>query len=629
MHLHIAADDAHTEELVALVRHFRPEYRVIEFDAWDCLPYDRVSPKLDVMGARVAALVQLLNGSTKPTLIITTVAATAQRVMPKSALQGHSLVLSAGTRKPVKEIQNYLEGNAYTRASTVREAGEYAIRGGIVDLFPADAETPVRIDFFGDEIEKLQNFDPVTQLSIGAIDAVNLIPAREVILTKENISNFRTGYREHFGAAALKDPIYETITDSRPFPGMEHYLPLFYEQSATFFDYLPPDTQITLDHQWRQAANERAKHIQDHYQARMEFLGKSGAIYRPLPAHELYLNEKEFSAAIEKFTAAETDPFNNELIRPLPSFAEARTQRGGAVFHAAAEFIRANPDKEILLTGYSEGSLERLQHLFSEHEPGLKIPSAILPIEKGFTTAKIVIITEEDILGDRLVRTPKRKSNQKFMQELAAMQPGDLVVHAEHGVGKFISLETITVAGAAHDCMLLEYSGGDKLYVPVENLDVLTRFGQGDAQLDKLGSAHFQSRKAAVKKRLKDMADELIKIAAARAMNTAKALEPNAGFAEFCARFPYAETDDQLKAIEDVIADLGSGRASDRLICGDVGFGKTEVALRAAFVAAMAGMQVAICAPTTLLARQHYLSFSQRFSGMPIRIAQLSRLVPA
>jgi len=631
-HLHIAADEAAMAPLAALMTHFRPEYRVMVFDAWDCLPYDRASPKVDVIGARVAALMNLLSATDGPTLIITNIHAVMQKLMPPEALRGHGLSLRAGGRTNIKGIQNYLESNAYTRASTVREVGEYAIRGGIVDLFPSDADTPMRIDLFGGEIEKIQTFDPITQLSMGMVNEIKLIPAREVILTPETIANFRTGYRELFGSAALKDPMYEAITAGRPFPGMEHWLPLFYEKTAILFDYLSPDCDVTLDHQGEVAAHEWSRHIQDHYAARQEFFGKSGAIYRPLPPAQLYLNEKEFSAQVGKFNAAATDPFDVKFIRPLPSFAEARSQRGAHIFHTVAEFIRGAQaeNKKVLLAGYSDGSLERLVHLFSEHEADLKFDTAVLPIEKGFITKDLVLITEEDILGDRLVRAPKRRSNQKFMQELAALSPGDLVVHAEHGIGKFISLETIMVAGAAHDCLLLEYSGGDRLYVPVENLDVLTRFGQAEAQLDRLGGAAWQSRKSAVKKRLKDMADELIKIAAARALNTAETMAPpEHGFDEFCARFPYVETEDQLKAIEDVLGDLQSGRATDRLICGDVGFGKTEVALRAAFVAAMSGMQVAICAPTTLLARQHYHSFTQRFAGLPIRIAQLSRLVAA
>lgn len=631
-HLHIAVDEGATQQLTSLMQYFRPEVRVLQFDSWDCLPYDRVSPKADVMGARVAALVALLVGSAAPTLVITTIPAVMQRVMPPDALRGHGLMLRAGSKVNIQDVQNFLEGNAYSRASTVREAGEYAIRGGIVDLFPPDSESPIRIDFFGSDIERIQMFDPVTQISTGAADSINLIPAREVILNAETIAQFRSGYRELFGAEAAKDPLYETISEARLFPGMEHWLPLFYENTATLFNYLPPDCTITLDHQWQPAARERIRHICDHYQTRREFLGRTGPAYRPLPPERLYLSDEDLVERIAKFVAAETDPFNTEFIRPLPSFAEARSQRGAHLFHAASEFMRAAQaeGKQVLLTAYSEGSSERLLHLFNEHAPSIKFDHAILPIEKGFITNNLTLITEEDILGDRLVRAPKRRSSQKFIAELAALAPDDLVVHAEHGIGKFLRLETINVAGAAHDCLLLEYAGGDKLYVPVENLDVLTRYGQGDAQADRLGGANFQARKAAVKKRLKDMAAELMKIAAARALNHAETLSvPEHGFDEFCARFPYVETEDQLKAIEDVLNDLQSGRATDRLICGDVGFGKTEVALRAAFVAAMAGMQVAICAPTTLLVRQHFQSFSARFLGLPIRIAQLSRLVNA
>ena len=584
------------------------------------------------MGSRVSTLAALLAPSDRPTLVITNIHAVMQKLLPPDALRGQHLAIRAGDRKPIADISKYLEGNAYNRASTVREVGEYAIRGGIVDLYPPDADAPMRIDFFGDEIERIQSFDPITQLSTGKVDGIFLMPAREVMLSADTIANFRTGYRELFGSAALKDPIYETISDSRPFPGMEHYLPLFYPNAATVFDYLPADCAITLDHQWQVAAHDHSVQIHDYYQAREEFGNKSGATYRALPPEKLYLTENEITAAIKSRNAAQMDPFNTEFIRPIPSFTEARAQRGASVFQAVGDFIQSEQshNKKVLLTAYSEGSSERLLHLFSEHAPNVRFDHAILPIEKGFITQNLALITEEDILGDRLVRTPKRKSNQKFIAELAALTPGDLVVHTEHGIGRFMSLETINVAGAAHDCLLLEYLGHDRLYIPVENLDVLTRFGQGEAQLDKLGGVAWQSRKATVKKRLKDMAEELIKVAAARAMNRADSLAPpEHGYDEFCARFPYAETEDQLKAIEDVLTDLQSGKPTDRLICGDVGFGKTEIALRAAFVGAMAGMQVAICAPTTLLARQHYQNFKERFAGLPVRIGQISRLVHA
>ena len=331
-------------------------------------------------------------------------------------------------------------------------------------------------------------------------------------------------------------------------------------------------------------------------------------------------------------------------------FAAERQTADANVFDAASKHIAAliKSKKRVLIAAWSDGSAERLTSVLEDHgvyNPRRvanwteaqalpqKLPAiVVLPLEHGFETGDFAMLAEQDILGDRLARPRKRRKASSVLAEAAALTPGDLIVHQEHGIGRYEGLKTLDVQGAPHDCLDLAYAGGDKLYLPVENIELVSRYGSEDAeaQLDRLGGVAWQTKKARAKQRLRDMAEELIRIAALRAAKHAEVVLPPEGlWDEFCARFPYEETDDQLAAIDDVVADLGAGRPMDRLICGDVGFGKTEVALRAAFLVAMTGRQVAVVAPTTLLSRQHFRTFSERFHGLPVRVRQLSRLVGA
>ena len=383
-------------------------------------------------------------------------------------------------------------------------------------------------------------------------------------------------------------------------------------------------------------------------------------VYKPLPPERLYLDRDRWDGMLAQRVTAVLSPFAAPGDRDGTLTTDARRGRDFAD-------VRANPDlnlmdavcehvarmlsggKRVVIAGYSGGIRDRIRHLLEEHstlaletvESWLEVEVldrriaalAVLPLESGFDAPDLAVISEQDIFGDRLSRTTgRRRKAEDFISEVSQLNPGDLVVHGDHGIGRYDGLETLTVSGAAHDCLRVTYADNDKLFVPVENIEILSRFGQSDGSvaLDKLGSAGWQARKARVKKRLRDMAEALLRIAAERELHRVDPMNaPESIYEEFAARFPYAETDDQTRAIGDVLGDLENGKPMDRLICGDVGFGKTEVALRAALVAAFGGGQVAVVVPTTLLARQHYLTFAQRFSGMPIRLGRLSRLVPA
>ena len=545
----------------------------------------------------------------------------------------------------------------YVRAQTVREAGEFALRGGIVDVFPPGRTEPVRVDLFGDEVDQVRVFDSATQRTVGKLKRVRLSPMNEFLLDPDSIARFRAGYREMFGTVTGEDPLYEAVTEGRRHGGMEHWLPLFHERLDTLFDYLP-DAGVTLEHQADPAVAARQEQIAEFFDARQSFLkaGRRGdaPIYRPLEPGRLYVEPEEWRLMLAGRQVGQLSPFAapegvDAGGRRGRDFADARVDPDRNLYDAVREHVRdlQRDGRRVIVVGYSTGARERLRRLLEEHGLGTLVPvetgpdalkldrrmvaAAVISMETGFVTADLAVITEQDILGDRMARSGrKRRKAEAFISEVSALSQGDLVVHVDHGIGRYEGLETLTVSGAAHDCLKLIYADNAKLFVPVENIDVLSRFGSEDTNtpLDKLGGVGWQSRKAKVKKRLKDMAEELMRIAAARAVREAEQLNtPDGLYQEFAARFPYPETDDQLRAIEDVLGDLNTGKPMDRLVCGDVGFGKTEVALRAAFVAAMNGGQVAVVVPTTLLARQHYRTFFERMRGLPLRIGHLSRLV--
>jgi transcription-repair coupling factor (superfamily II helicase) len=659
--LHVCRDDGRMARTAAALAFFHPGIETITLPAWDCLPYDRVSPNAEIMSRRIDALTRLAVAAPAGTrrVVLTTVNAIVQRVPPRELFRDRVLTLGRGGRIALDRLTGFLGRNGYSRTDTVREPGEFAVRGGIVDLFPSGAPAPVRLDFFGDALENLRSFDPLTQRSSGGLESVELKPVNEVLLDDAAIHRFRSRYREQFGTVADDDPLYDAVSAGRRYIGMEHWLPLYYESLETIFDYLP-EAALTLDYQAEDVRRERLAAVADFYAARQEGLRARGAapVYRPVRPAQLYLDDEEWTARLGERRVAEFTPFAAPAGAALTVIAGAGPGRDFAaeranpklnLFDAVRDHLLAEEraGRRALILAYSAGSADRLKSVLQERGlealgpvanwdaflagPKGRAGIAVLGLEHGYTLDKAALVTEQDILGDRLARPARRRTNfDQFIDEVSALQPGDLVVHVEHGIGRYDGLVTLEVAGAPHDCLRVLYAEGDKLFVPVENIEVLSRYGSEDAdvQLDRLGGVAWQSRKARVKQRIKDIANQLIAVAAERQLKQGDAMPaPEGLYEEFAARFPYPETEDQQKAILDTLGDMASGRPMDRLICGDVGFGKTEVALRAAFVAAMAGSQVAVVVPTTLLARQHYRTFVERFAGLPLRITQLSRLV--
>ncbi|MEL6336409.1 MAG: transcription-repair coupling factor [Pseudomonadota bacterium] len=656
--IHVARDDARAAALREALALWAPGLPVLGFPAWDCLPYDRVSPNPDIESERMATLATLAHAApTAPSVLITTLNAAIQRVPAKAVIEEASFLARVGHRCEVEGLTAWLARMGFNRASTVTEHGDYAVRGGIIDIFPPGHANPVRLDFFGDVLESARRFDASTQRTVAKVKRIDLAPASEVILDDASIARFRARYRETFGAPRLDDPLYAAVSEGRKHQGMEHWVPLFHEAMDTLFDYLP-QAPVTLDHQADAALTARLETIRDHHGARVEAgrMGSSvsggGSASRPLPPELLYLDEEGWQGVlagrpIRAFTPHRTSPGPGVIDsggRPGRSFAPERQQEGANLFGALADHLRAKlREGPVVIATYSEGARERLSGLLAEQgladtqtaedwrgiRPGLTL--MVWALEAGFTCRAATVVAEQDVLGDRLIRRGRRSRRaENFLTEAQSLMTGDLVVHVDHGIGRYLGLETVQAAGAPHECLSLEYAGQSKLYLPVENIELLSRYGQESGELDRLGGGAWQAKKAKMKARIRDMAERLIAVAAQRELKKAERLEAEeGGYAKFAAGFPYTETDDQLRAIEDVIADLGKGKPMDRLICGDVGFGKTEVALRAAYVAAASGLQVALIAPTTLLSRQHAKQFTERFRGTGLRVRQLSRFVSA
>ncbi|MDB5695319.1 MAG: transcription-repair coupling factor [Sphingomonas bacterium] len=651
----IAPDDAAMRAIAATAPFFAPELDVLTFPAWDCLPYDRASPSLRVMAERVATLHRLQTKPAKPQLVLTTANAATQRVLTPFRLRQLVATLAPGERISRERLATLLQANGYVRTDTVHDHGEYAVRGGIVDLFPSGEEQALRLDFFGDEIETVRTFAAEDQRTTGRVDRFTLLPASEALLDEESVKRFRSRYREMFGATATGDPLYQAVSDGRRLAGMEHWLPLFEDKLTTLYDHLGPAVMVR-DFGVPAAAEQRFEAIADYYENRKRAEAAQPGSYRPLPAKSLYLDAAEFGTSNATASAHLTTPFHEPESATVVDLGvdgprDFAPERGSGVniYEAVVQHLSGlrKAGRKPVLASYSAGSRERLTGLLKDH--GLAGATAVdswqaalgasgvalvvLGLEHGFTAPGVAVLTEQDMLGDRLIRRNKRrKSADAFLAELATLSPGDLVVHTEHGIGRYEGLTSIPVGTSPHDCVALSYAGGDKLYVPVENLEVLSRYGSGEdgTALDRLGGEAWQRRKSRMKERIREIAGELIAVAAERALHPGDVLEPDSsGYPSFVDRFPYEETDDQDRAINDVIDDLGAGKPMDRLVVGDVGFGKTEIALRAAFIAALAGKQVAVVCPTTLLARQHYNNFKARFEGFPIEIGRLSRLVTA
>lgn len=653
--IHIARDDKRMEAMRAALAVSDPSAVVFELPAWDCLPYDRVSPNPAILSHRMATLAALAGGVTGKIILLTTLNAATQRLPSRATLQTASFVAAVGERVDEARLRGFLARMGFSPVSTVAEPGDFALRGGIVDIYPPGDGGPVRLDFFGDVLDGARRFDPNTQRTTEKLKSIEFSPMSEVILDEAAIARFRQSYRVEFGAGGSDDPLYEAVSAGRKHQGMEHWLPFFHGTLETIFDYLP-EASILLDDGLTPQRLSRWAGIADQYDARHEAMtakGRLDTVYKPCAPELLYLDDATWEGVLAprrvlQLSVLPQSPGPGMLDaggRIGRSFAPERQQENISLFSALRDHIQTlSEDHSVVIASWSEGARERLRGLLTDQgllgavditdlravgPKGLYL--LIWPLETGFTAKGIAVISEQDVLGDRLVAKPRRKRKaDNFLREVDTLSVGDLVVHVEHGVGRYLGLETITALGAPHACVMLEYAENAKLYLPVENIELLSRYGHEEGLLDRLGGGAWQAKKAKLKQRIREIADKLMRIAAERALRHAPILEaPHSLWEAFAARFPYTETEDQLTAIADVVADLEKGSPMDRLVVGDVGFGKTEVAMRAAFVASLAGMQVAVVCPTTLLARQHYRSFVERFRGFPMNIKPLSRFVGA
>ena len=651
----VARDDKRLDLMRKSLWFFSPNIPILDFPSWDCLPYDRVSPNADVSSARMATLAALSSGFEAPIVLLTTLNAITQYIPNRTIVSNNSFVAIVGRTINVKELRAYFSKMGFVQTPTVTEPGDYAIRGGIIDVFPPGESGPVRMDLFGDELESARRFDPVTQRTVENLDRIEFAPVSEVILDDVSINRFRNNYRKEFGSAGLDDPLYEAISAGRKHQGYEHWAPYFHEGMETIFDHLP-NAVIFMDENIERIHTSRWDGINDQYEARLEALNSKNrleTVYKPIKPELFYVSPDDLFDLLNnreqrKFIVLPQPTGPNSLdmrARIGRNFAPERQNEELGLFEEFAKhIIEKRKTTSVIIASMSLGARERLYGLLQDQ--GLSgmvniktwkdtnqaigsISLAVWHLEHGFEAPGLTIISEQDVLGELIIRkTNKKRRAKDFLTEASSLSVGDLVVHVDHGVGRYRGLETVKAAGAPHDCLLLEYANNDRLYLPVENVELLSRYGHEAGLLDRLGGSAWQAKKAKLKERIREIADKLLRIAAERSLRKSEILEVSPDkWNAFCARFPYVETDDQLNAIEDVVSDMSSGKPMDRLICGDVGFGKTEVALRAAFIAASAGTQAAIIAPTTLLARQHFKSFEERFRGTGIRVKQLSRFV--
>ncbi len=623
---------------------FQPELRVNLFPDWETLPYDNFSPHQDLVSERLATLYQISHDVCD--VLIVPVATALQRLPPVAFLAAYSFFLKQGTRIQPEALRRQLAMAGYSHVTQVVSPGEYSFRGGVIDLFPMGSAVPYRIDLFDDEIDSIRTFDVDTQRSIYKVNDVRLLPAREFPTDEDARARFRQNFREKFEGDPSRSQIYKDVSNGVFAAGIEYYLPLFYESTATLIDYLPTeavaifhgDVQEAIEAFWRDT------------RSRYELL--RGDRDRPLlPPQELYLFPDQFNGAVKPFARialADTQEQGERMpIAQLPSLQVDR--RADNPLHRLNDFLRDFHGRALLMAE-TLGRRETMLHYFAEHgmEPtqtesyasflaaSEPLMLTVGPMANGFIAEEgpIACITENELYASQARSHDRREAANRIIAEhmvrdLSEVKVGDPVVHAQHGIGRYLGLVTMDLGEGSTEFLALEYEGGDKLYVPVSQLQVIGRYSGASpeaAPLHKLGSGQWEKAKRKAAEQVRDTAAELLNLYAQRAARQGYAFSLKLhDYEAFADGFPFEETRDQALAINAVLADLTSGKPMDRLICGDVGFGKTEVALRAAFVAVMDGKQVAVLVPTTLLAEQHFQNFTDRFADWPVRIAELSR----
>lgn len=645
----LTADSQSAERLQEELAFFAPELPVLHFPDWETLPYDLFSPHQDIVSQRIATLYQLPELSHG--VLVVPITTALHRLAPKRFLLGSSLVLDVEQKLDVEQMRLRLEAAGYRCVDTVYEHGEFAVRGALIDLFPMGSALPYRIDLFDDEIETLRTFDPENQRSIDKVESIRLLPAREFPLKKEAVTGFRARFRERFDVDFRRCPIYQDLSTGITPAGIEYYLPLFYEETATLFDYLPEDSQVFSLPGIEQAAEQFWNDVRNRYEERRV------DPERPLlPPAELFMPVEDCFARLKlwpRVVASQQDVepgIGRERFpaQPLPELAIE--SKASEPLGKLRQFLDGFPGR-VLFTAESAGRREVLLELlarlklrpqevegwggFLASEERLAI--AIAPLDEGLLLDEVALVAESPLFGQRVMQRRRREKSRdggdNVIKNLTELREGAPVVHIDHGVGRYQGLVTLEIEGQAQEFLLLQYADEAKLYVPVASLHLIARYTGSDdalAPLHKLGSETWQKAKRKAAEQVRDVAAELLDIYARRAARQGYAFkDPQVDYETFAAGFPFEETPDQQAAIDAVREDLLSAKPMDRLVCGDVGFGKTEVAMRAAFIAVHGGKQVAVLVPTTLLAQQHYNSFRDRFADWPVRVEVMSRFKSA
>ncbi|TLX61715.1 transcription-repair coupling factor, partial [Stutzerimonas nosocomialis] len=647
----LTADSQSAERLEQELGFFAPQLPVLHFPDWETLPYDLFSPHQDIISQRIATLYQLPELSHG--VLVVPITTALHRLAPRRFLLGSSLVLDVGQTLDVEQMRLRLEAAGYRCVDTVYEHGEFAVRGALIDLFPMGSALPYRIDLFDDEIETLRTFDPETQRSIDKVESIRLLPAREFPLKKESVTGFRARFRERFDVDFRRCPIYQDLSTGITPAGIEYYLPLFFDETDTLFDYLPEDTQVFSLPGIEQAAEQFWNDVRNRYEERR--VDPERPLLPPadlfLPVEDCFARLKRWPRVVASRDDVETGIGRERFpARALPQLAiEAKANEP---LGALRRFLDEFPGR-VLFTAESAGRREVLLELlarlklrpqaldgwpaFVDSDERLAI--AIAPLDEGLLLDQpgLALIAESPLFGQRVMQRRRREkgrdAGENVIKNLTELREGAPVVHIDHGVGRYQGLVTIEVEGQAAEFLMLAYADEAKLYVPVSSLHLIARYTGSDdalAPLHRLGSETWQKAKRKAAEQVRDVAAELLDIYARRAAREGYAFkDPQVDYETFSAGFPFEETPDQQAAIEAVREDMLAAKPMDRLVCGDVGFGKTEVAMRAAFIAVHGGKQVAVLVPTTLLAQQHYNSFRDRFADWPVRVEVMSRFKSA
>lgn len=645
----ITADAISTVNLVNELKVYisdKEKTPVIVFPDWETLPYDPFSPYQDIISERLQTLFTL--SSLEQGVVVVPITTAMHRLLPSQYLLSNSMLLNVGQSINIETFRKQLNQQGYRFVEQVTEHGEVSVRGSLLDVFPMGANEPFRIDLFDDEIDSIRLFDIETQRSTQKVDSIRVLPAREVALIDEGIARFRANWRARFEGNPSQCPIYSDVSQSIAPAGIEYYLPLFYEETSSLLDYMHDDSLLVLDDGIKQAAESFWEDIESRYEQ-----GQYDVERPLLPPRDVFLNTHDLFTELKQFpqihisnlaTESESAVVEYDTEMPTNLSIDARAKDPlTLVKHFLAEF-----DGRVLVAAETQGRRETIMELFKQYgmpdkvdnwqsfiQSDVKFAIAIMPIENGLIIHEpnIAVITEAQLFGERVMQRRLRKRKQQdadaVVRNLTELRVGAAVVHEEHGVGRYLGLMTLDVGGFLGEFIHLEYADGDKLYVPVAALDFISRYTGLDpehAPLHKLGSGQWQKARRKAAEKVHDVAAELLELHARRAARKGQsyAFDQNA-YQTFAQNFPFEETPGQQDAIDAMIEDMRNDKPMDRLICGDAGFGKTEVAMRAAFIAIQNNKQVAILVPTTLLAQQHYQNFIDRFADWPVRIELLSR----